>query len=330
MAVAAILGTGVSPFLGHSAVEPGTSGTLPTPNPEPSGAVTPSFTTPEQELRPSQAVPSGCPNGPGVGHCGSVRQAGGANEGGYPSYQGLYSVARTLSLANNTTYPGRVDLPLPTQPQATAFDPRTNTTYAADLTSGSLSVVNLTRGELVTTIPVGVDPISMAYDPSANAVIVADFVSGFLLVVNATTHNVTEQITGGHFPMAITYVSATNQLFVVNSNYASTPSWGTGNGSLWILNASTLLTVTTLPLGVFPSAETYVPLTESVYVLTSESISVLNVTNDSFSAAIPLSTFSFPPAPFSASPRVRTFPRTTTLPPRSGMLGISTRSVHLL
>ncbi len=127
---------------------------------------------------------------------------------------GLTSLpAAALTLENNVTV-GR-------EPIAVAVDQATNRIYVANITSGTVSVINGTDNS-VTTVTVGNDPTAVAVNQATNRVYVANAVnSGWVSVINdATLDQIGDEIIGGASSTIATVVNAARDATITAVNAA--------------------------------------------------------------------------------------------------------------
>lgn len=276
------------------------------------------------------ASPGGDVNG------GSGRSSG---AGSAPSYEGLYSVAKTLELTNNTTYVGRNQPKLnPAYPVGEAYDPESDCVYVLDYpvlgeyTAGSLTVVNLTVGRAVTSMNIAGAPVAIVYDPADQAIVVASQVDPLLTVVNASSNRIQAEISLSAPPASLAYLSGWDELVVGVGGLV--PQETSVNGSLMIFNATSLLPIATVP-AIYPvTAELWVPPDGSngtglLYVIENaletasgsgtSQVGVFSPKNDSYVATVPIPTI--PSAANWQCNKLGMAPTLPALPNEGGALG---------
>ena len=88
-------------------------------------------------------------------------------------------------------------------PVALAVNPRTKRVYVANRVSGTLSVLDEVRSQVVATIPVGARPFAVAVDPVTNRVVVSNTFNDVMTMVDGATNATTTLSAGGADAMLI-------------------------------------------------------------------------------------------------------------------------------
>ena len=136
--------------------------------------------------------------------------------------------------------------------------------FVANRNSNSVSVIDILTQTVTTEIPVGASPIDLALTPDASKVYVVNFDSHDVSVIDAATLQVSTTIPVGLNPRAITITADGRRAYVANS--------GSGEDSVSVLNLSTDMLLTTLP--VFrprPSVLALSPDDTTLYVMGTQS-----------------------------------------------------------
>ena len=249
---------------------------------------------------------------------GSNGGAASPGVGTAPNYEGLYSVAKTLALDNNTVYPGRQPVAMdPADPQEVAYDPATNSAYVLQLpslgafTRGGLSVINLTLGRTITSIHLPGAPVAIVYDPADQTIVIASQVDPLLIVVNTSSNQIQAEIAMASPPASLAYIPSFDELVVGSGSLVEGENYSAG--ALTVYNATTLLPVVSVPTVYPATSELWVPpgtsnYTGLLYVLETPGeggssisgtslVGVFSPSNESFTA-----TLSMPPPPYLDTP----------------------------
>ncbi len=155
-------------------------------------------------------------------------------------------------------------------PSAAALVPSSNALFVADRASSSVSVVNLSIGEVVQQTRVGVGPVAALFDPDNDRVYVANLYNDAISVLNASSGLVaTAPISTGEGPAGLALDPATGDLFVTLSSSSRVQVFSTANGTL----------VGQIPVGTDPLGLALDPVSGYLFVANdgAESVSVIQV-----------------------------------------------------
>ncbi len=163
----------------------------------------------------------------------------------------------TIDLLNGTVLPGNfVNRADGIGPYALAYGPGSQTIYAADAVSNSISVVSTTSNSSSLMIGVGSDPVSLTYD-SANATLwSANYGSGTVSVIDTTTAEVAQTLNLNVAPASLAYDPGTETVFICLYT----------EGTVLAVNGETYAVEARIPVGVDPVEAYYDPGNGLVYV----------------------------------------------------------------
>ena len=122
-----------------------------------------------------------------------------------------------------------------TSPEAVAYDSTSNTVWAVNYGSNTISVIDAATDAVITTIPATTglaSPSSIVYDPTNGAMYVANNGGYTVLVFNAQTFALTTSITvsSTEHPYTLAYDSSNNGIWVATNG---------GGSTLSVINAAT-------------------------------------------------------------------------------------------
>jgi len=164
-----------------------------------------------------------------------------------------------------------------------AVDPSTDTVYATNFLTNTVSVIDGETDTVTGTISVGSEPGAIAVDPLTNMVYVANWNTGNVWVINGETNTATRVIDLGVSPSGVAVDPSTHMVYVVDDNYVS------------VINEETdTVTGTLYPTGDDLMGVAVDPLTDMVYVTSYEtsyapnSVSVVNGATGDVTATIDL------------------------------------------
>jgi len=178
---------------------------------------------------------------------------------------------QTLSLLNDTLYPGNTPAVRVGGVTQMVFDPVLNRFFVEGVYSNSLASINATSNAPIGGFTPGPYPQGFAVNPTSDLVYVADSGSDNVSVVNGSTDQVVTQIPVGGTPSGIALDPSNNRLFV--SDYST--------HSLSVINLTTDNVTANLSTGSGPNGVLYLPSNNEVYVANyfSANLSVYNATS---------------------------------------------------
>lgn len=226
------------------------------------------------------------------------------------STDGSLAVIDTLSQTVVAT------IPIGGRPGPLAFDPAGNTLYVADLDSGVLSSLDPTTFAVIDTVDIAQFSTDIVSSPSGDRLYVTtdDFGSG-MFVIETAGLTVVEQVilpTSGVFAVAlspdgsIAFVAGVGETYAVNTNtFAVTPVLSngdlqlyrgaatnldgsqvyhtlTGSTSVVVVDAGTLMELTSITVGTNPRGLALTPTGDRLYVAnnTDDTLSVIDMTTN--------------------------------------------------
>jgi YVTN family beta-propeller protein/VCBS repeat-containing protein len=145
---------------------------------------------------------------------------------------GVLSVINTVT--NSVT-----NISVGSQPFGVALSPNGSTAYVTnDLSSGTVSVVDLATKQITATVGVGSFPKGIAVSPDGSTAYVANLASSSVSVINTATHAVTN-ITVGTGPSGVAVSPDGSTAYVTNQN----------SGTVSVIDTATKTVITTFPVG---------------------------------------------------------------------------------
>ena len=160
-----------------------------------------------------------------------------------------------LSVINTTTN-SVTNIPSGSQPFGVALSPDGNTAYVTnDLSSGTVTVVDLTTKQITATIGVGSFPKGITLSPDGSTAYVANLASSTVSVINTATHVVTT-ITVGAGPSMVAVSPDGSTAYVTNQN----------SSTLSVIDTATNTVITTVPVGTNPVGVAFSPNGNIAYV----------------------------------------------------------------
>ncbi|VVC06248.1 Virginiamycin B lyase [uncultured archaeon] len=201
----------------------------------------------------------------------------------------------------NNSYADSLITLSPTDSGPTNIAHTSNVVYVTNLLSNTVSVINATTGNVVTTITVGIEPYGIVYDNDNGKIYVANFGSDNISVIDPSSNTVIQTISGVSNPSELMYDSTnqdlyvtsmtSNKVFVIDSlsnNVITTIVVGTqpdgivydnDNGKIYVANfgsdnisvidpsSNTVIqTISSLLVGSHPSGLTYDSINKNIYV----------------------------------------------------------------
>lgn len=189
-------------------------------------------------------------------------------------------VAYSLAVFNNTLYRGNAqNVGGGYGPASVAYDSQNGDIYVANAGSNSISIVNLSKMQVVGTISMGNSVTLVAYDPFNNQMYAGEYGIDNIYDINTTTKSVTKTFSLGMLPTGFAYDSRNHNMFVIDSNN------NYDNGDVAVINSTTNnLTVVMKNVASYPSGFTYDPSNNCLYVSEGfvNEILVYNVTSYSY------------------------------------------------
>lgn len=180
--------------------------------------------------------------------------------------------------------------------------------YITNYQSATVSVIDTSSNSVAKTIPVGSGPVGVAVNPAGTLVYVTNsgsfnascyypytgcgYTGGTVTVIDASTNSVVTTIAGvGHGPYAAAVNPAGTRLYV--TNYGTT---GSAPSTVSVIDTSANTVIAAVPVGNAPSGVVVSPDGTRVYVSNnqSQSISVIDATNNSVVKTISAGLASFP------------------------------------
>jgi uncharacterized protein len=156
---------------------------------------------------------------------------------------------------------------------AIAVNPRTNKTYAVNLTDNTVIVVEPKTGR-ASTIKVGETPLAISINPQTNRIYIANSGDGTVSVIDGSADKVISAVEVGALPTVIAANPANNNIYIAR----------TFSNSMPVIDGASN-TMRTLEPGIQADAIAVNPVTNRLYMLNYESnnVTVLDGSNDSLS-----------------------------------------------
>ncbi len=168
------------------------------------------------------------------------------------------AVVSTLDLSDGQQLPGNALPKNGVSPYTDLYDPGTGQIFAADYSTGTVSVVDPTTDQLVATIPVGTSPLFLAYDSALGDVFVSNQGSSTVSEINDTTDTVTKTFSSPLPPDGIVYDPILGDLyFVAGTPFHCPVSPCTAALYSLTLSGNSGVVAKVLPLGGWPYGLTY-------------------------------------------------------------------------
>jgi YVTN family beta-propeller protein len=157
--------------------------------------------------------------------------------------------------------------------------------YIPNGPDGTVSVVDTTTYQVVTTIPVGMFPYGVAIDPRGLRVYISNRGSNSVSIIDTDTLDVTDTIQTGAMPAGITMDRQGRRLFIALE----------GESAISVVDTSLLAEIKRIPLSNSPHDFVISPVKPVAYVLsrTSAVISVIDLNTLEVTAIIPLAIDSY-------------------------------------
>ena len=159
-----------------------------------------------------------------------------------------------------------------TPPLEISVNPNANIIYVTHNsgTSGNtISVINGSANNLVTTITVGNGPFGVAANPNINRIYVANSGDNTLSVIDGSTNTVVNTTSVGGGPTGVGVNPNTNKIYVANQN--------SGSNDVSVIDGSTNKVIATIQVGNEPSGVGVNPDTNKIYISNrmDETVSVI-------------------------------------------------------
>lgn len=162
---------------------------------------------------------------------------------------GVLSVIDTVT--NSVT-----NIPAGSQPFGVVLSPNGSTAYVTnDLSSGTVSVIDLATKQITATIGVGSFPKGITLSPDGSTAYVANLAGNTVSVINTATHAVTT-VTVGAGPSMVAVSPDGTTAYVTNQN----------SGTLSVIDTATDTVITTVPVGTNPVGVAFSPNGGIAYV----------------------------------------------------------------
>jgi len=150
--------------------------------------------------------------------------------------------------------------------------------YIANLSAGTVSVINTINNTVVATVPVGVSPTGVAISPDGSRVYITNGSSSTVSVINTAKNKVIATIPSGKYPYGVSVSPDGSRLYVANK-FSETVS---------VINTVTNSVIATISLPGAPVGLSVSPDGSRVYVTNASlnNVSVINTASDAVIAAI--------------------------------------------
>lgn len=190
------------------------------------------------------------------------------------------AVSYTLSLINNTLYPGNYLAPEAIFPVAVAYDPVQNEVFVAGEASDTVSVLDDYSNVLIENVTVNSEPTGIVFDSSKSEIFVASYIDDDVQVISAKDFQVFATIPVGAQPIALAYDNVTGQVWVAND----------GGSNVTVISDKTNGVVATVNVGENPQALAYDSGMDEMFVANSNTnnVSVVSTLTDRLVATIPV------------------------------------------
>jgi YVTN family beta-propeller protein len=171
-------------------------------------------------------------------------------------------------------------------PIVVTLNPVTNRAYVANVTDGTVTVVDGGSAQVVATVTVGATPEAVAVDTLRNKIYVANNGSNNVTVIDGATNLVSSTIPVGSEPFSVAVNPATNKIYVTNSL----------DGTLSVIDGATATVTATPSVGTGPSGVAVNPVTNKVYVAnnSSNNVSVIDGATNLVSSTVMVGSQPFP------------------------------------
>ena len=158
-----------------------------------------------------------------------------------------------------------------TGPYGAIFNPITGHVYTADIASSTVSVIDTTSNNVLTTIhlPNNYTPRELALDTKRNYIYTANIFSNTLSVIDAATNNVIDTVqSSGSIVDGVTYDPVNDHIYAVNA----------GSGTVSVIDGATRGVIDTITVGGDPKQGVFDPSNGLTYIPNrgSGTISVIN------------------------------------------------------
>jgi YVTN family beta-propeller protein len=158
-----------------------------------------------------------------------------------------------------------------TGPYGAIFNPITGHVYTADIASSTVSVIDTTSNNVLTTIhlPNNYTPRELALDTKRNYIYTANIFSNTLSVIDAATNNVIDTVqSSGSIVDGVTYDPVNDHIYAVNA----------GSGTVSVIDGATRGVIDTVTVGGDPKQGVFDPSNGLTYIPNrgSGTISVIN------------------------------------------------------
>jgi YVTN family beta-propeller protein len=145
-------------------------------------------------------------------------------------------------------------------PIAIDVDRATDTIYAANSLSNSVSVINGKKNKVTHKIKVGHFPAGVAVDAKTNTIYVTNMKSNTVSVISGKKNKVVHTINVGRRPWGVGLVPATDNIYVANEGAPGS------QGTVSLINGKTRKVTRVIPVGMNPYDVAVDPKTRDVYV----------------------------------------------------------------
>ena len=132
----------------------------------------------------------------------------------------------------------------------------TNRVYVTNYGSNTLSVIDGSTNNIISTINVGGAPQGVAVDLSTNRIYVTNGGSGTVSVIDGSTDNVIATVNVGTSPIGVAVNTSTHFIYVTNFD----------SNNVYVINGSTSTVVAVLNVGKWPQGVDVNPNTNLIYV----------------------------------------------------------------
>ncbi|MBI3640208.1 MAG: Ig-like domain repeat protein [Thaumarchaeota archaeon] len=168
----------------------------------------------------------------------------------------------------NNSYADSLITLSPTDSNPTNISHTSNDVYVTNLISNTVSVINATTENVVTTIAVGIEPYGIAYDDYNGKIYVANFGSDNISVIDPSSNTVIQTISGVTNPTGLMYDSTNQDLYVTSMT----------SNQVFVIDLSSNNVIATITVGTQPDGITYDDYNGKIYVANfgSDNISVID------------------------------------------------------
>jgi YVTN family beta-propeller protein len=238
----------------------------------------------------------------------------------------------TVSVINTVNGRQAAQWTVGTDAAAAVFSPDGATAYISNTASESISVVQVSTGDILATIPVGYQVSQLAISPSADRLFAVSYDYAYeshIVAVDLVTNTVLQAVGFAAYlgPMV---VSPNGRTIYINSSFGAQPG-------LWVLNALSLEVTATISMGA-ANGIAISPDGSLVYVPNlgpsgpySPNVAIVNTSTNTVTATIPLNP-NLNPGPAQISPDgsmlwVSEFPLYNTVSPEVVVIATGTNQV---